>query len=86
MHRLVRRSCTAAGVCRSGSATRTRYVPTGPPTVSTGVSVHTVSARLWHVDLRTTARYAAPRPERIDDIADALDRRHQAARRAGGVV
>jgi hypothetical protein len=36
--------------------------------------------------LRTTARYAAPRPERIDDIADALDRRHQAARRAGGVL
>ena len=45
--------------------------------------VHEVSARLGHVDLRTTARYAAPRPERIDDIADVLDRRHQAARRAG---
>jgi hypothetical protein len=38
------------------------------------------------VYLRTTARYAAPRPERIDDIADVLDRRHQAARRAGGVL
>jgi hypothetical protein len=43
--------------------------------------VHTVSARLRHVDLQTTARYAAPRPEQIDDIADVLDRRHQAARR-----
>jgi integrase len=32
------------------------------------------------------ARYAAPRPEQIDEIADVLDRRHQAARRAGGVV
>jgi Phage integrase family len=48
-----------------------------------GVPVHTVSARLGHVDLRTTARYAAPRPEQVDDIADVLDRRHQAARRAG---
>jgi site-specific recombinase XerD len=51
-----------------------------------GVPVHTVSARLGHVDLRTTARYAATRPEQIDEIADVLDRRHQAARRAGGVV
>jgi site-specific recombinase XerC len=48
-----------------------------------GVPVHTVSARLGHVDLRTTARYAAARPEQIDDIADVLDRRHQFARRAG---
>ena len=31
-----------------------------------GVPVHTVSARLGHVDLCTTARYAAPRPEHID--------------------
>ena len=48
-----------------------------------GVPVHEVSARLGHVDLRTTARYAAPRAERVDTIADVLDRRHQAARRAG---
>ena len=48
-----------------------------------GVPVHEVSARLGHVDLRTTARYAAPRPERVDEIAEVLDRRHQAARRAG---
>ena len=48
--------------------------------------VHTVSARLGHVDLRTAARYAAPRSEHLDEIADLLDRRHQAARRAGGVV
>src|SRR5450755_1635145 len=37
-------------------------------------------------DLRTTARYAAPRPERVDDVADALDRRHRAARRTGGAM
>jgi integrase len=49
-----------------------------------GVPVHTVSAGLGHVDLRTTARYAAPRPEQIDEIADVLDRRHQAARRSSG--
>jgi len=48
--------------------------------------MHTVSARLGHVDLRTTARYAAPRPEQIDEIADVLDRRHQPARRAGEAV
>ncbi len=51
-----------------------------------GVPVHEVSARLGHVDLRTTARYAAPRPERVDEVADVLDRRHQAARRAGWVA
>ena len=39
--------------------------------------------RLGHVDLRTTARYAAARPEQIDNIADVPDRRHHAARRAG---
>ena len=51
-----------------------------------GVPVHEVSARLGHVDLRTTARYAAPRPERVDEIAEVLDRRHQAARGMGGVT
>lgn len=42
-----------------------------------------LSARLGHVDLRTTARYAATRPERMDEIADVLDARHQANRRNG---
>jgi hypothetical protein len=46
-------------------------------------SSRAVSARLGQVDLRTTARYAASRPEQIDDIADVLDRRHHSARRAG---
>ena len=49
-----------------------------PRTVENGV--------ICALDLRTTARYAAVRPERIDDIADVLDRRHQAARRAGGMT
>jgi hypothetical protein len=43
--------------------------------------VHTVSARRGHVDLQTTARYVAPPREQIDDIANVLDRRHQAGRR-----
>jgi hypothetical protein len=37
---------------------------------------------LGRADPRTTARYATLRPEQIDDVADVLDRRHQAARRA----
>ena len=48
-----------------------------------GVPVHEVSARLGHFDLRTTAGYAAPPPERVDEMAEVLDRRHHAARRAG---
>jgi site-specific recombinase XerD len=48
-----------------------------------GVPVHEVSARLGHADLRTTARYAAVREERVDSIADIRDRREQERRRAG---
>jgi predicted nucleic acid-binding protein len=40
------------------------------------------SSLLARVDLRTTARYAASRDERVDSIADVLDRRHQASRRS----
>jgi site-specific recombinase XerD len=47
-----------------------------------GVPVHVVSARLGHADLRTTDRYAVDRPDAAGDVADVLDRRHQAARRA----
>jgi len=46
-----------------------------------GASIHEVSARLGHVDLRTTARYAAVRERSADDLADALDRGHQRAGR-----
>jgi integrase/recombinase XerC len=81
VYRLVRRNCLTAGVpdrlahphaLRSYWATRC---------LEAGVSVHEVSARLGHVDLRTTARYAAPRAERVDEIAEVLDRRHQSIRR-----
>jgi len=35
-----------------------------------------------HADLRTIGRYAADHPDHADDIADVLDRRHEATRRA----
>jgi integrase len=83
VHRLVRRSCTAAGVPERLSHPHALRAYWATHCLEAGVLMHTVSARLGHVDLRTTARYAAARPEQIDDIADVLDRRHQAARRAG---
>jgi integrase len=86
VHRLVRRSCAAAGVPERLCHPHALRAYWATHCLEAGVPVHTVSARLGHVDLRTTARYAAPRPEQIDEIADVLDRRHQAARRAGGVV
>jgi integrase len=85
VHRLVRRSCLAAGVPERLSHPHALRAYWATHCLEAGVPVHTVSARLGHVDLRTTARYAAPRPEQIDEIADVLDRRHRAARRAGGV-
>jgi integrase len=71
-------------VCRRGSPaawrTRTRsYWATH--LLEAGASIHEVSARLGHVDLRTTARYAAVREHSSDDLADTLDRSHQRAGR-----
>ena len=86
VHRLVRRSCAAAGVPERLSHPHALRAYWATHCLEAGVSVHTVSARLGHVDLRTTARYAAARPEQIDEVADVLDRRHQAARRAGGAM
>jgi integrase len=86
VHRLVRRSCAAAGVPERLSHPHALRAYWATHCLEAGVSVHTVSPRLGHVDLRTTARYAAARPEQIDEVADVLDRRHQAARRAGGAM
>jgi integrase len=83
VHRLVRRSCVVAGVPERLAHPHALRAYWATHLLEAGVPVHEVSARLGHVDLRTTARYAAPRPERVDEIADVLDRRHQAARRAG---
>jgi integrase len=83
VHRLVRRHCLAAGVPERLAHPHALRAYWATDLLEAGVPVHEVSARLGHVDLRTTARYAAPRPERVDEIAEVLDRRHQAARRAG---
>ena len=83
VHRLVRRHCHAAGVPERLAHPHALRAYWATHLLEAGVPVHEVSARLGHVDLRTTARYAAPRPERVDDIAEVLDRRHQAVRRTG---
>lgn len=84
VHRLVHRSGQAAGVLERLAHPHALRAYWATHCLEAGVPVHEVSARLGHVDLRTTARYAAARPERVDEIAEVLDRRHQAARRAGG--
>jgi integrase len=86
VHRLVRRSCAAAGVLERLLHPHALRAYWATHCLEAGVPVHTVSARLGHVEGRTTARCAGPRRERIDDIADVLDRRHQAARRAHGMM
>jgi integrase len=83
VYRTVRRSCLAAGVPDRLAHPHALRAYWATHCLEAGVSVHEVSARLGHVDLRTTARYSAIRPERVDDIADVLDRCHQAARRSG---
>jgi integrase len=83
VHRLVRRSCLGAGVPERLAHPHALRAYWATRCLEAGVPVHEVSARLGHVDLRTTARYAAPRPDRVDEIAEVLDRCHQAARRAG---
>ncbi len=83
VYRLVRRSLPRRRRARAARAPARARAYWATHLLEAGVPVHEVSARLGHVDLRTTARYAAPRPERVDEIADVLDRRHQAARRAG---
>jgi len=81
--RLVHRNCLAAGVPERLAHSHALQAHWATHLLVAGVPVHDVSARLGHVDLRTTARYTGPRPERVDDIAEVLDRRHGAARRAG---
>jgi hypothetical protein len=69
VHKLVRRSCLAAGVAgRLAHPHALRaYWATG--LLDDGVPIHHVSERLGHADLRTTSRYAAVRPGQVDDIA-----------------
>ncbi len=64
VYRLVRRHCVAAGVPDRLAHPHALRAYWATHCLEAGVSVHEVSARLGHVDLRTTARYAAARPER----------------------
>ena len=64
VHRIVRRHCLAAGVPERLAHPHAFRAYWATRCLEAGVPVHEVSARLGHVDLRTTARYAAPRPER----------------------
>lgn len=79
----MRRDCLAAGVPERLAHPHALRSCWATHQLEAGVPVHVVSARLGHADLRTTSRYAADRPEAVDDVADVLDRRHQAARRNG---
>lgn len=82
VYRLVRRHCLAAGVPDRLAHPHALRAYWATHCLEAGLSVHEVSARLGHVDLRTTARYAASRPERVDSIAEVLDRCHQTSRRS----
>jgi integrase/recombinase XerC len=65
VHRLVRRSCQAAGVPGRLAHPHALRAYWATHLLEAGVPVHEVSTRLGHVDLRTTARYAAPRPSAL---------------------
>ncbi len=80
VHKLVRRCALRAGVAERLAHPHALRAYWATALLDDGVPVHVVSARLDHADLRTTARYAAERPSAVADIADILDRRHQAAR------
>lgn len=83
VYRLVRRHGISAGIPSRLAHPHALRAYWATHCLEAGVPVHEVSARLGHVDLRTTARYAAPRPDRIDTVADVLDRCHQHSRRNG---
>ena len=80
-------SCAATPwppACPSGWRTRTRSGPTGPPTCSRPASPSTKSPPGSGTSICAPPPATPPRrPERVDEIADVLDRRHHAARRAG---
>lgn len=81
VYKLVRRHCLAAGVADRLAHPHALRAYWATSLLDDGVAIHHVSERLGHAALRTTSRYAAVRPDQVDDVADVLDRRHQAARR-----
>src|SRR4051812_6308266 len=81
VHKLVRACALAAGVPQRLAHPHALRTYWATSLLEDGVPIHRVSSRLGHADLRTTSRYAADHADGIDDVADVLDRRHQAARR-----
>jgi integrase/recombinase XerD len=77
VYRSVNRHCLAAGVPERLAHPHALRSYWATHLLEAGASIHEVSARLGHVDLRTTARYAAVREHSADELADTLDRSHQ---------
>jgi integrase/recombinase XerD len=77
VYRLVNRDCLAAGIPDRLAHPHALRSYWATHLLEGGASIHEVSARLGHVDLRTTARYAAVGEHSADDLADVLDRGHQ---------
>jgi integrase/recombinase XerD len=82
LHKLVRSCSLAAGVSERLAHPHALRTYWATSLLEDGVAIHRVSGRLGHADFRTTSRYAAEHPDQVDDVADVLDRRHQASRRA----
>ena len=81
VHKLVRACTLAAGVPQRLAHPHALRTYWATALLEGGVPIHRVSSRLGHADLRTTSRYAADHPDQVDDVADVLDRRHEASRR-----
>jgi integrase/recombinase XerD len=77
VYRLVNRHCLAVGVPDRLAHPHVLRSYRATHLLEAGASIHEVSARLGHVDLRTTARYAAVREYSADELADTLDRGYQ---------
>src|SRR5918912_1943560 len=82
VHKLVRTCALAAGVPERLAHPHALRNHWAKSLLADGVPIQRVSSRLGHADLRATSRYAADHPDQVDDVADVLDRRHQASRRA----
>src|SRR4051794_26637293 len=82
VHKLVRACALAAGVPERLAHPHALRTYWATALLDDSVSIHRASARLGHADLRTTSRYAAEHRDQLDDVADVLDRRHRAVRRA----
>jgi integrase/recombinase XerD len=83
VYRIVRKYSIAAGVPQRLAHPHALRTFWATHALESHVPIHEVKAHLGHSDIRTTAAYGAVRPESADNVADVLDRRHQAARRDG---